>query len=357
MNVSDAVASRYSCRAFLSTPIPEATVRDIIERAGRAPSGGNVQPWRVDALAGARLEELRALVRARPELLPRGEGAEYNIYPPNLKEPYEMRRRQVGAALYQAIGIAREDRAGRYRQYARNFEFFGAPVGLLMSIDRSMGPPQWSDLGGYIQRRSCCSRVSAAYTAAARKLGRIGTRPCTLSSSFLPNTFCSAALRLGSPMRPRRSITGARRASRLTPSLPFQVSRTSSLHNRFADAARSARVHRFATKFPPMPASRLLLAFIALGPSAVPALAAGPPPPEACLNKAEQNAAVAEQKAIPLAKAMRNRREKGHHAELVRARLCRHDDRLVYVLTLLGPSGRVFSETVDAANGEVISGR
>lgn len=92
-----------------------------------------------------------ALVRARPELLPRGEGAEYNIYPPNLKEPYEMRRRQVGAALYQAIGIAREDRAGRYRQYARNFEFFGAPVGLLMSIDRSMGPPQWSDLGGYIQ--------------------------------------------------------------------------------------------------------------------------------------------------------------------------------------------------------------
>ena len=151
MNVSDAVASRYSCRAFLSTPIPEATVRDILERAGRAPSGGNVQPWRVDALAGARLEELRALVRARPELLPRGEGAEYNIYPPNLKEPYETRRRQVGAALYQAVGIAREDRAGRYRQYARNFEFFGAPVGLLMSIDRSMGPPQWSDLGGYIQ--------------------------------------------------------------------------------------------------------------------------------------------------------------------------------------------------------------
>jgi len=104
-----------------------------------------------------------------------------------------------------------------------------------------------------------------------------------------------------------------------------------------------------------MPVSRLLLAFIALGPA--PALAAGPLPPEACLNKAEQHAAVAEQKAIPLAKAIRNRRENGHHAELVRARLCRHDDRLVYVLTLLGRSGRVFSETVDAANGEVISGR
>ena len=103
------------------------------------------------ALAGKKLEELKALVRARPELLPRGEGAEYNIYPSDLKEPYETRRRQVGAALYQSIGVTHEDRAGRYRQYARNFEFFGAPVALLFSIDRSLGPPQWSDLGGFIQ--------------------------------------------------------------------------------------------------------------------------------------------------------------------------------------------------------------
>jgi nitroreductase len=151
MDVRDAVASRYSCRAFLPTPIPETVVRDILERAARTPSGGNVQPWRVHALAGDKLEQLKALVRARPELLPRGEGAEYDIYPRLLKEPYETRRRQVGAALYQSIGVTREDRAGRYRQYARNFEFFGAPVGLLLSIDRSMGPPQWSDLGGYIQ--------------------------------------------------------------------------------------------------------------------------------------------------------------------------------------------------------------
>src|SRR3990172_8917815 len=104
MNVSDAVASRFSCRAFLPTPIPEATVRDILERGARAPWGGNLQPWRVHALAGNKLEQLKALVRARPDLLPRGEGAEYDIYPPGLKEPYETRRRQVGAALYHAIG-------------------------------------------------------------------------------------------------------------------------------------------------------------------------------------------------------------------------------------------------------------
>ena len=153
-----------SCRAFLPTPIPERTVRDILERAARAPSGGNVQPWRVDALAGAKLEELKALVRARPELLPRGEGAEYDIYPRGLKEPYETRRRQVGAALYQSIGVTRDDRAGRYRQYARNFEFFGAPVGLLLSIDRSMGPPQWSDLGGYIQTVMLLARGYGLHT-------------------------------------------------------------------------------------------------------------------------------------------------------------------------------------------------
>ena len=80
-------------------------------------------------------------------------------------------------------------------------------------------------------------------------------------------------------------------------------------------------------------------------------------PADACLNKAEQRTAVAEHKAIPLARAMRNRREKGHFATLLRARLCQRDGRLVYVLTLLARSGRVLSETVDASNGNVISGR
>jgi nitroreductase len=164
MDVRDAVATRYSCRAFLPTSIPEAIIRDIVERASRAPSGGNLQPWRVHALAGKKLEQLKALVRVRPELLPRGEGAEYDIYPRNLKEPYETRRRQVGAALYQSIGVTREDRPGRYRQYARNFEFFGAPVGLLLSIERSMGSPQWSDLGGYIQTIMLLARAHGLHS-------------------------------------------------------------------------------------------------------------------------------------------------------------------------------------------------
>jgi hypothetical protein len=105
-----------------------------------------------------------------------------------------------------------------------------------------------------------------------------------------------------------------------------------------------------------MPVSRLFPVALTLGLMAAPGFAANPPP-NVCLNKAEQRAAVADKKAIPLAQTIKSRREKGHHAELVRARLCHHGDGLVYMLTLLGRSGRVISETVDATNGEIINGR
>jgi nitroreductase len=164
MDVRDAVVSRFSCRAFLPTPVPLATVRDILDRAARAPSGGNLQPWRVHALAGAPLEELKARVRPHASANPRGEGAEYAIYPAPLKEPYYARRFEVGADLYRAIGIARDDRAGRYRQYARNFEFYDAPVGLFFSIDRTMGPPQWADLGMFVQSIMLLARAHGLHT-------------------------------------------------------------------------------------------------------------------------------------------------------------------------------------------------
>jgi nitroreductase len=164
MHVRDAVATRFSCRAFLPTPVPLATVRDILDRASRAPSGGNLQPWRVHALAGAALEELKARIRPHAPANPRGEGPEYQIYPQPLKEPYSSRRQDVGAQLYAALGIPREDRAARYRQFARNFELFGAPAGLFFSIDRTMGPPQWSDLGMFVQTVMLLARGEGLHT-------------------------------------------------------------------------------------------------------------------------------------------------------------------------------------------------
>jgi nitroreductase len=151
MHVCDAVVSRYSCRAFLPTPVPEQTVRDIVEVAVRAPSANKKQPWRIDVIAGARVEALKSLLRPRMGELPRGEGTEYTIYPPEMNATYRKRRFEVGELLYKSIGVPREDKPARYRQYARNFEFFGAPVGIFFSIDRELGIAQHSDLGGLIQ--------------------------------------------------------------------------------------------------------------------------------------------------------------------------------------------------------------
>ena len=126
MDVLEAVASRYSCRAFLPTPVPEKTVREIVERAARAPSAGNMQPWRVYAIAGQQVEELKALLAPRMATeLPKGEGTAYTIYPEPLGEPYRARRFTVGELLYQSINVSREDKSSRYKQYSRNYQFFG----------------------------------------------------------------------------------------------------------------------------------------------------------------------------------------------------------------------------------------
>ncbi len=164
MDVREAVTSRFSCRAFRPDPVPEEVVREIVERAARAPSGGNVQPWRVDAIAGERVEALKALLAHRMGELPRGEGTEYPIFPPDMKEPFRTRRFAVGEQLYRAIGVARADRPARLRQYARNFEFFGAPVGLFFAIDRSLDVAQWSDLGGYVQTVMLLARAYGLHT-------------------------------------------------------------------------------------------------------------------------------------------------------------------------------------------------
>ncbi len=140
MNVSQALATRMSCRAFLPTPVPEATVRTILEGARQAPSGGNLQPWRVYALTGEPLKEFVALVRSKIPMHPRGEGSEYEIYPTGLWEPYRSRRFKCGEDMYATIGVAREDKLARLLQFARNYEFFGAPVGLFFCLDRRMGP-------------------------------------------------------------------------------------------------------------------------------------------------------------------------------------------------------------------------
>jgi nitroreductase len=141
-------------------------VRAILDAARQAPSGGNLQPWRVHALTGTPLAGLVALVRARMPSNPRGEDPEYDIYPREPWEPYRSRRFKCGEDLYATIGVKREDRLARLLQFARNYEFFGAPVGLFFCLDRRLGPPQWSDVGMYMQSVMLLAREHGLDTCA-----------------------------------------------------------------------------------------------------------------------------------------------------------------------------------------------
>lgn len=151
MKVSEAVASRRSVRGFLDKPVDPAVIRRVVEAAARAPSGGNLQPWHIDVVAGAPLEELKAIMRTRMAEAPGGEPTEYDIYPKVLPSPYRDYRFANGEELYRALGIPREDKMKRMMWFARNFQFFGAPVALFCTVAKTMGPPQWSDLGMYLQ--------------------------------------------------------------------------------------------------------------------------------------------------------------------------------------------------------------
>ncbi len=171
MKVSDALMTRQSVRAFLPTPVPEKTVRAIIETAARAPSGGNLQPWNVHVVAGAERDRFLNIIREKMKTTPMGEGSEYHIYPPDLKEPYRTRRFRVGEAMYATLNIAREDKMKRLEIFAKNFAFFDAPVAMFFLIDRIMQQGQWADLGMFMQSIMLMAREHGLHTCAQEAWG------------------------------------------------------------------------------------------------------------------------------------------------------------------------------------------
>ena len=166
MNVSEALQSRISCRAFLDKPVPQETIREILEKAKRSPSGGNLHPWHVYVLSGDKLQTFVSSVAEKVAQNPKGEGTEYDIYPKNITEPYKARRSKCGEDMYATIDIKREDKVGRMMQFARNFELFGAPSALFFSIDRQMGLGQWADLGMFLQSIMLVAREYGLHTCA-----------------------------------------------------------------------------------------------------------------------------------------------------------------------------------------------
>ena len=147
MDVSEAVDSRKSIRAFLETPVDDLLIKELLEKSSRAASGGNLQPWKIYVINGETMNSFHKFQSEWTE----PETPAYAIYPENLKEPYKTSRYEVADDMYSLLGIAREDKEERFKQVLKNYEFFGAPSAFFCFVDRQMGRPQWSDLGMFLQ--------------------------------------------------------------------------------------------------------------------------------------------------------------------------------------------------------------
>ncbi len=166
MHVDEAIRSRKSVRRFLPDPVPASVVSHILDVAARAPSGNNVQPWRVYALAGGARESLcRDIVQAARDDPDRHQ-PEYAYYPTQWFEPYLERRRRCGFGLYATLGIARDDKPAREAQMLRNYTFFDAPVGLLVTLDRRLNTGSFMDVGMFLQNILVAARAQGLHTCA-----------------------------------------------------------------------------------------------------------------------------------------------------------------------------------------------
>ena len=147
MDVTEAVDSRKSIRAFLDKAVDDSLIKELLEKSSRAASGGNLQPWKIYVINGKTMNSFHKFQSEWTET----ETPAYAIYPENLKEPYKTSRYEVADDMYSLLGIEREDKEARFKQVLKNYEFFGAPAAFFCFVDRQMGRPQWSDLGMFLQ--------------------------------------------------------------------------------------------------------------------------------------------------------------------------------------------------------------
>ncbi|MTV39232.1 nitroreductase [Duganella radicis] len=158
--VDVAITSRRSIRAFLPTPVAHDDIAAILQVAARAPSGTNTQPWKVYVLQGERKRQLSSAILAahNDPALAAQHTEEYAYYPREWISPYIDRRRKVGWDLYALLGLTRDNKAGMAAQHGKNYEFFGAPVGLIFTIDRIMEQGSWLDYGMFLQNIMVAAR-------------------------------------------------------------------------------------------------------------------------------------------------------------------------------------------------------
>lgn len=170
MRVSEAVATRRSVRAFLDKPVPTETVRRMLERARMAPSGCNFQPWEATVLAGAPLKALQErLLASAPD-----DPMDYDFSAPGQFEKYKSRLSALGASMYGAMGIGRDEAEYRAEFVRQNLLSFGAPVLLLSHFPKFMKEPQWSDVGMWLQTIMLLAREEGLDTCPQEFMGMYG---------------------------------------------------------------------------------------------------------------------------------------------------------------------------------------
>ena len=201
--VEDAIITRRSVRAFQDKPVARALIERLLNLAARAPSGTNTQPWKVTVLTGAAKDTLSGQILAAyndPQERARHTEA-YDYYPAQWVSPYIDRRRKIGWDMYGLLGLTKDNKAGMHEQHGQNYHFFGAPVGLLFTIDKVMGQGSWLDYGMFMQTLMLAARAHGLDTcpqAAFNQYHRIilpfiGAGPdevfvCGMSLGYADNT-------------------------------------------------------------------------------------------------------------------------------------------------------------------------
>jgi nitroreductase len=208
-----AITSRRSVRAFLPTPIPREVIEEILAVASRAPSGTNIQPWKVHVVTGEAKARLTAEIlsaHADPDVAATHRD-EWDYYPREWTSPYLERRRKVGLDLYGLLGIARGDRARMHAQFGRNYAFFDAPVGLIFVIDRVMRQGSFLDYGMFLQSIMVAARARGLDTcpqAAFMQYHRIIAAQLGLKDS--EQVVCGMSLGHADPSAPENALETAR---------------------------------------------------------------------------------------------------------------------------------------------------
>ena len=200
MDVYEAARSRRAVRGFTDEPVPLPVLERVLDAARWAPSGSNLQPWRIYVVTGAPLARLKKLALARVVAGEPWDEREFEMYPRELKPPYSDRRAAFGRERYSALGIEREDWEARQRAAIGNWDCFGAPAALFCYIDRDMGRPQWADLGMYLQTVMLLLRAEGLHSCAQMAWSQVRE---TVADAVAPPDelmlFCGMAIGYESP--------------------------------------------------------------------------------------------------------------------------------------------------------------